>query len=95
MNKDKISPSLVDSHAHLDFEDFNADRDAVLVRAQNAGVELIINVGFDLDSSVKAVELADKYSFIFAAVGIHPHDAGSVPRIIFKSWRKWPDTRKS
>ena len=80
MNKDRISPSFVDSHAHLDFEDFNADRDAVLERAQNAGVELIINVGFDLDSSVKAVELADKYSFIFAAVGIHPHDAGRVPK---------------
>ncbi len=80
MNKGRISPSLADSHAHLDFEDFNADREAVLERAQNAGVELIINVGFDLDSSLKAVDLADKYSFIFAAVGIHPHDAGKVPK---------------
>ncbi|MEW5919425.1 MAG: TatD family hydrolase [Bacillota bacterium] len=70
---------LVDSHAHLDFHDFDRDRETVLQRAEAAGVELIINVGFDLDSSRKAVQLAARYSTIYAAVGIHPHDAAAVP----------------
>lgn len=71
---------LVDSHAHLDFHDFEKDREAVLRRAEAAGVELILNVGFDLNSSRKAVQLAARYTMIRAAVGIHPHDAGAVPR---------------
>lgn len=80
MNRSNIFTGLVDSHAHLDFEDFDEDRDDVLERAQDAGVKLILNVGFDLDSSQKAIELAEKYSLIFAAVGIHPHEAGKVPK---------------
>ena len=56
MNRSEVLPSLADSHAHLDFEDFNQDRDDVLERAQNSGVKLIINVGFDLDSSLKAID---------------------------------------
>ena len=78
--KDPVSSPLVDSHAHLDFRDFNKDRDAVVQRALAAGVEIIINVGFDLTSSRKAGELAVSYSSIYAAVGIHPHDAAAVPR---------------
>lgn len=78
--KDPVSSPLVDSHAHLDFRDFNKDRDAVVQRALAAGVEIIINVGFDLTSSGKAGELAVSYSSIYAAVGIHPHDAAAVPR---------------
>ncbi|NLX90600.1 MAG: TatD family hydrolase [Firmicutes bacterium] len=80
MNRSNLFTDLVDSHAHLDFEDFDEDRDDVLERAQDAGVKLILNVGFDLDSSRKAVELAEKYSQIFAAVGIHPHEAKKVPK---------------
>ena len=74
-----VSSPLVDSHAHLDFKDFNKDRDAVVRRALEAGVELIINVGFDLASSRKGVDLAASYTCIYAAVGIHPHDAAAVP----------------
>ncbi len=79
MNGGKALSGLADSHAHLDFEDFDGDRDAVLERAQDAGVELIINVGFDLASSRRAVELAARYPLVFAAVGIHPHEAAKVP----------------
>ncbi len=65
---------LFDSHAHLDAERFDEDRDAVIERAQEAGVELIMNPGADFESSKRAVELSKKHDIIYAAVGIHPHD---------------------
>jgi len=66
---------LTDSHAHLNFSQFNADRDAVIERARQAGLVAILNVGTDLASSKASVALAKKHDFIYAAVGIHPHDA--------------------
>ncbi len=71
--------SLVDSHAHLDFSNFNGDRDEVIRRAQSAGVKLILNVGFDLESSRKSIALAESYPLLYAAAGVHPHDAARVP----------------
>ena len=70
---------LADSHAHLDFPDFDKDRETVIQRAGTAGVKLIINVGCDLVSSRKAVKLAAGYPSVYAAVGIHPHDAAAAP----------------
>lgn len=67
---------IVDTHCHLDFKDFDADRDAVLGRAVSAGVERIINVGSSLEGSRRAVALAGRYDMVYATVGIHPHDAG-------------------
>jgi TatD DNase family protein len=66
---------LIDSHAHLDFPQFDSDREQVIVRARGSGITAIINVGADLQSSKNSIELAERYPFIFAAVGIHPHDA--------------------
>ena len=66
---------LVDTHAHLDFRQFDADRGAVLGRAQAAEVAAVVNVGTDLASSRRAVALAAEYGQIYAAVGMHPHDA--------------------
>jgi len=66
---------MIDTHAHLDFPDYNADRDEVIARAQSVGVKRIVNIGCDLTSSANSVDLANRYSHIFAAVGIHPHDA--------------------
>ena len=66
--------SLIDTHAHLDFPEFQ-DLDAVLERAERAGVREIISIGIDLPSSRKAVELAAGRPRIYATVGIHPHDA--------------------
>lgn len=79
---------LADSHAHLDFRNYKEDRDKVVRRALEAGVELIINVGFDLSSSRMAMELAVKYPSIRAAVGIHPHDASAVPADYLKQLEK-------
>jgi TatD DNase family protein len=66
---------LIDSHAHVDFSQFDGDRDETVRRATEAGLSAIINVGTDLDSSERSVELAARYPTIHAAVGVHPHDA--------------------
>ncbi len=75
--KTTVTP-LIDSHAHLDFQQFDADREAVIERAREAGLVAIVNIGTDLASSRAAVALAEKYDFIYAAVGVHPHDAKTV-----------------
>jgi TatD DNase family protein len=69
--------SLIDSHCHLDSAEFDADRDEVIRRALDAGVEHMVAIGTgtgppDLEA---AVRLAEQYSAFFATVGIHPHDA--------------------
>lgn len=66
---------LCDSHTHLNDGRFDDDRDAVIERAKAAGVSLIINPGADFESSQKAVALSERYDILYAAVGIHPHDA--------------------
>ena len=66
---------LVDSHCHLDFGMFDQDRDAVLERARVAGVRYIINPGYNVASSRRAVRLAERHDEVYAAVGVHPHEA--------------------
>lgn len=66
---------LIDTHAHLQMNDYDDDRDDVVARATEAGVKYIINASFDLASSQQAVKLAEEYENLYAAVGVHPHDA--------------------
>ncbi len=66
---------LIDSHAHLNDKRFRQDEAQVLERAAAAGLEAIINVGFDLAASERATRLAERQPLVFAAVGVHPHDA--------------------
>ena len=66
---------LIDSHAHIQLDKFDVDREAVLERAQKAGVHAIMVIGFDLETSRGAIVLAEKYDQIYATVGMHPHDA--------------------
>ena len=66
---------LVDTHVHLHFPEFQADFDPVMERAQTAGVRFFVNVGTDLESSKQAIQIANRYDFVYATVGIHPHDA--------------------
>lgn len=66
---------LTDTHCHLDFEKFDADRHEVLERAQAAGLTHILIPGLDLPSSLRAVKLAESVPMLYAAVGFHPTDA--------------------
>lgn len=66
---------LIDSHAHLDMQQFDEDRQKILERASSGGLTHILTVGTDIDSSLAAVTLAQKYDLIYAAVGYHPHNA--------------------
>jgi TatD DNase family protein len=63
-----------DSHAHLDDEKFNEDRDQVIMQIKEAGITKFISAGYSLDASKKAIELSKKYSFIYATAGISPND---------------------
>lgn len=69
---------LVDSHAHLQAPRFAHDADAVLAAAQQAGVERLLDPGWDLASSEAAMGLAGRYPWVDAAAGVHPHDAASL-----------------
>jgi TatD DNase family protein len=66
---------LIDSHLHLNRDEFSGEVDDVLSRAQSAGVTGYLNVGYDLASSEASVVLAHQHQNIFASVGVHPHDA--------------------
>jgi TatD DNase family protein len=66
------SPMLIETHAHLDYPDFAPDFDDVLRRATDAGVTRIVTIGTSVESSRRAVELAEKYSNVFAVIGVHP-----------------------
>src|SRR5258708_24974731 len=63
---------LIETHAHLDYSDFAGDLDAVLRRATDAGVTRILTIGTSVESSRRAVDLAEKYPNIFAVIGVHP-----------------------
>jgi TatD DNase family protein len=67
---------LFDTHAHYDSSAFNADREAVLASMPEQGVELILNPGCEIESSKTAVALAEKFPYVYAAVGVHPSDCG-------------------
>jgi len=69
---------FIDTHAHLDFDRFDEDRDEVIQAAYDAGVKRIVNIGADMESSRNSVNLAKKYDFIYAAVGVHPHDVKEI-----------------
>ena len=69
--------TLVDSHAHLEMEQFDSDREQMIARAQDAGVETIVAIGSGTGpgSLDCGIQLAEKHEFIYATIGIHPHEA--------------------
>lgn len=66
---------LIDSHAHLDDKRFDSDRDMLIKNLKDNGLDLVINIGADLQTSIASVSLAEKYENIYAAIGVHPHSA--------------------
>ena len=65
---------LLDSHAHYNDEKFDDDRDTIIKEAYNSGITTIINAGYSLESSKKAIEIANQYKFMYATVGVSPND---------------------
>ena len=72
---------LVDSHCHLAFNDFEEDIEEIIQRAKENGVNMILNAGNNIDELDKQLELSEKYPFIYAAVGVHPHNAQEYPNL--------------
>lgn len=66
---------MIDSHAHIDFPDFNKDREEVLARARQEGVDNIITVGTNLLSSRSSLQIAQQHPGVFSTIGFHPHNA--------------------
>jgi TatD DNase family protein len=85
---------LIDTHAHLDFTDFDPDRAEVISRAADAGVTEIISIGTRIDSSARAVELAENFPNIWATVGIHPCDVEEAPDDAVERLRQLAQSRR-
>ncbi|RKU13250.1 hydrolase TatD [Candidatus Poribacteria bacterium] len=79
---------FIDSHTHIQISQFDPDQDAVLKRALEAEVSTILVIGFDLETSLGAVELAETHENLFATVGMHPHDAKDLTPDVLKTFRE-------
>jgi TatD DNase family protein len=75
-------------------DEFNSDRDEVIERAKNAGIEAIITIGSDLKGNKGALELSERYDSVYAAVGIHPHDAKDFADNIYHKLKEWATKEK-
>ena len=71
-------PILIDTHCHLTMNQYDPDRSGVIQRARDAGVERMITIGTDIEESQRAIALAEEHDFMFAAVGVHPHDVKEI-----------------
>ncbi len=76
---------LIDSHCHLDMEAYHDDLQDVLLRAQNNQIQHLITIGIDLQSSEKAIQLAQRHSHISATIGVHPHDVAHASQEVYQS----------
>jgi TatD DNase family protein len=81
--------SLIDTHCHLEMSPYDPDREAVIQRAKDSGLEAMITIGSDLKGNIGGVALSQKYDFIYAAVGFHPHDAKDFTEEIFGQIKAW------
>ena len=79
---------LFDSHAHLNDERFDEDREELINSLKAKGVDLVLNPGACIETSKSSVYLANKYDFIYAAVGVHPHDVGEMTKEDIETLRK-------
>ena len=72
--------SLIDTHCHLEMDQFDPDREAVIERARDAGLEAMLTIGSDLKGNIGGLELSREYDFIYCSVGFHPHNAKALPK---------------
>ena len=79
---------LIDAHAHLNDKRFDDDLEEALERAQLADVQIIVNVGFDMPSSRRAIEIADTHENCYATVCLHPHDSKDLNKTLLQEFRE-------
>ena len=72
--------NLIDTHAHIYYDDYSECMDEVIVEAKNNGIEKIISVGVDLKTSEQCIKLAEQYSMVYATCGYHPHESSKAPK---------------
>lgn len=85
---------IFDTHAHYDDEAFENDRETLLSGMRDADVEYIVNVGASMASSERSVALAEKYPFVYAAVGVHPDEVGELNEENFARLKAWTNHEK-
>lgn len=85
---------LIDTHCHLNFHKYNDDRDAVLQRAKDTGVNRVIIPAIDLESCQEAIDLSDQYDAIYTAVGIHPNSTIDFDETMLHAIREWSSHEK-
>ena len=85
---------IFDTHAHYDDEAFDEDRDVLLSGMKDAGVEYIVNIGASMASSKRSIALAEKYPFMYAAVGVHPDEVGELDEEKFLTLKEWAKHEK-
>ncbi len=85
---------LIDSHAHLEMNDFDRDRDEVIGRAIQAGVDLIITVGTTVSDCEKAVLIAGQHDTVYAAIGIHPHEVKDIDETTYDDLKRLAKAEK-
>lgn len=94
MNDNAKEISFIDTHCHLDMAQFDNDREDVIRRARDAGFEALITVGSDLEGTKRALEISGRYDFIYASIGIHPHDAKDFSEKIYMDLAEWAKGEK-
>lgn len=85
---------LIDSHAHLNDEKFDEDRDELIKSLKDNGIELVLNLGDNPEASKQSIDLADKYDFIYAAVGTHPGFADTFNNDTLELYRSYCKNKK-
>ena len=79
---------LIDTHTHLDDARYNDDREAMIARAREAGVDTFITIGCDLATSQSAVALAGQHPFVYASIGVHPHEVKHIQDTWYDEFRR-------
>ncbi|GBE06485.1 putative deoxyribonuclease YcfH [bacterium BMS3Abin10] len=90
-----MQPRLIDTHCHLEMTAFDSDRNTVISRATDVGVEYMITIGSDREGNIKGLRISSDYPNVYLSVGIHPHDAKTLDQELFselQSWAKQPKT---
>ena len=85
---------LIDTHTHLDDARYNDDRDAMISRAREAGVEAFVTIGCDLATSRAAVALATQHQFVYASIGVHPHEVKHISEGWYDEFRRLVKNKK-